>query len=79
MADMTETIKVEVDDALARRFRKRALERHGYKKGAVKKAFEEAITRYVSVGEADWEPLRGSLRLKVDSVRLQHSAWKRPD
>ncbi|HKT22122.1 MAG TPA: hypothetical protein VJR06_05905, partial [Nitrososphaerales archaeon] len=64
---------------LARRFRKKALERHGYKKGAVKKALEEAMTRYVSTGEVDWGPLKGSLRSKLGSVELQHSAWGRTD
>lgn len=76
---MTETIKAEVDEALARRFRKRALERHGYKKGAVKKALEEAMKRYVSSGSVDWGPLHGTLESRLASVELQHSAWKEQD
>jgi hypothetical protein len=79
MVSMTETIKVEVDETLARKFRKRALERHGYKKGAVKKALEEAMTKYVAAGEVDWAPLRGSLRSKLSSVELQHSLWRGTD
>lgn len=79
MGHMTETIKVEVDEALARKFRKRALERHGFKKGAVKKALEEAMKRYISAGEVEWGPLRGSLHLKGSSVGLQHSAWRGAD
>jgi hypothetical protein len=35
---MTETIKVEVSEALAKRFRKRAMELYGYKKGSMKRA-----------------------------------------
>jgi hypothetical protein len=40
---MTATIKVEVDEALARKFRKKAMETYGYKKGAMKKALEESM------------------------------------
>ena len=79
MGDMTETIKAELDEPLAKKFRKRAMERYGYKKGALKLALEEAIARYVSLGEVDWKPLRGTLKSKMDSVHLQHSAWKRTD
>jgi hypothetical protein len=79
MIRMTETVKVEVDEGLAKRFRKRAMERYGYKKGAVKKALEEAMKRYISAGDVDWKPLRGTLDSRLDSVALQHSAWKKPD
>lgn len=76
---MPETIKVEVDEALARRFRKRAMEKYGYKKGAIKKALEEAIRRYASSGEVDWTPLRGTLKSELGSVELQHSALRKTD
>ncbi|MBI3859145.1 MAG: hypothetical protein HY296_02735 [Thaumarchaeota archaeon] len=76
---MTETIKAEVDEALAKRFRKKAMERFGYKKGAVKSALEDALRRYVSAGEIDWKPLRGTLASDLDSVTLQHSTWKGVD
>ena len=79
MGHMTETIKVEVDETLAMKFRKRALERHGFKKGAVKKALEEAMIKYLSSGDVHWEPLRGSIHSKLDSVRLQHSTWSGTD
>jgi hypothetical protein len=75
---MTETIKVEVDEALARRFRRRAVQKFGYKKGNLKKAVEEAMKRYSPPAEADWASLQGLLRPKgkgVTSVSLQHSAW----
>lgn len=75
---MTETIKVEVDEALAKRFRKRAMESYGYKKGAMKKAFEEAIRRFTLPGEADWGSLRGKLRREgMGSVELQHRVWSK--
>jgi hypothetical protein len=72
---MTETIKVEVDGALATRFRRKAMERYGYKKGAMKKALEEAMRRYSASGRADWASLRGALKSEKDSVWLQHHAW----
>lgn len=76
---MTETIKVEVDEALATRFRKKAHERYGYKKGAMKKALEEAMRRYSAGGRADWGSLMGTLKVDKDSVWLQHHAWDNTD
>ena len=75
---MTETIKVEVDEALARRFRKKAMDSYGYKKGAMKKALEEAIRKFTLPGEADWGALAGKLHQKeTDSVTLQHRIWSK--
>ncbi len=76
---MTETIKVEVDESLARRFRKRAMEKYGDRKGAIKKALEEAMKNYISSGEVEWTPLLGTLKSKLSSVELQHSAWRKVD
>jgi len=53
-----ETIKVEVDEALARNFRRRAVEIYGYKRGTVKKAVEEMM-KFSFRGKADWHSLRG--------------------
>lgn len=79
MVTMTETIKVEVDEALATRFRRKAMEKYGYKKGAMKKALEEAMRRYSASGKADWGPLVGILKANKDSVWLQHHAWDSTD
>jgi hypothetical protein len=79
MVTMTETIKAEVDEALATRFRKKAYERYGYKKGAMKKALEEAMRRYSAGGRADWGSLMGTLKVDKDSVWLQHHAWDNTD
>jgi hypothetical protein len=79
IAVMTETIKAELDRALVRRFKKRAMERYGYQKGAVKKALEEAVRRYVASGKVDWEPLRGTLKSNIGPVELQHAAWNEVD
>lgn len=77
---MTETIKVEVDEALARRFRKRAMEIYGYKKGAMKRALEETIRKFAMPGKADWSALKGALKKPgVDAVELQHTLWAEPD
>lgn len=77
---MTETIKVEVDDALARKFRKKAMERYGYKKGTIKKAVEDIITKFSMSGKADWASLKGTLRgKKTSSVQLQHRLWSSQD
>lgn len=79
MEDMTETIKADVDEALAKRFKKKAMEKYGYRKGAVKEALEEAMKRYVASGRVDWGPLRGTLISDLDSVKLQHAAWRNVD
>jgi hypothetical protein len=79
MGDMTETVKAELDEALVRRFKKKAMEKYGYRKGAVKKALEEAMERYVASGKVDWEPYRGTLKSTLDSVELQHAAWRNVD
>jgi hypothetical protein len=76
---MTEIIKVEVDEALAKRFRKRAMEKYGYKKGAITKAMEEAMKKYSSPAKADWGSLVGVLKSDRGSVWLQHHAWDRSD
>ena len=70
---MPEAMKVEVDKALARRFRKKAMEKYGYNKGAVEKALEEVIRKF-SAGNADWDFLEGTLKEEyrgMSSVELQ--------
>jgi len=78
---MTETIKVEVNDELAKRFRKRAMEKYGYKKGSVKKALEGLMEEFTrkSSGKPDWGSLRGALKDEhkgLSAVELQHSIWR---
>ncbi|GEM_PF-1457269 len=76
---MTEVIKAEIKSALARKFKKLAMEKHKYKKGAVKIALEELIKRYVSSGEVNWKVLRGSIKSKMSSIELQHKVWRTID
>ncbi len=79
---MTETIKVEIDEDLARRFKKKAMEKYGYKKGAIKKALEEVMESYTEQGrKADWDSFLGVLKNEreykgMTSVELQHSIWR---
>jgi hypothetical protein len=78
---MTETIKVEVDDELAKRFRKKAMEKYGYKKGSVKKALEGLMEEFTrkSIETPDWGSLRGAVKDEykgLTSVELQHSIWR---
>jgi len=77
---MTETIKVEVSDALAKKFRKRAMEVYGYKKGSVKRALEDTMRKFSMPDKVDWHAVRGALKKsKTSSVQLQHSIWSKVD
>jgi len=81
---MTETIKVEVDEELARKFRKKAMEKYGYKRGAIKQALEDLMSSFTSTSpnkprKVDWSFLEGSLKDSykgMTSVDLQHSLWQ---
>ena len=50
---MSDTLKVELDEELLKKFKKKAYETHGYKKGALKKAVEELLKQYTSEGNPD--------------------------
>jgi len=76
---MVEVLKTEIPEPLAKKFRKKAMEQYGYKKGAVKAAMHEMIVRFISVGEADWGALRGVISSRLSSVELQHMVWRRID
>lgn len=77
---MTETIKVEVDEALAKRFRRRAMELYGYKKGSVKRALEDTMKKFSTPGRVDWHSIRGALKgTRTSSVQLQHKIWSKLD
>jgi hypothetical protein len=74
---MTETLKVDLDSKLVKKFKKKAFETYGYKKGSVKKAMEEVLKGYTESQMANWSNLRGILSSnKASSVELQHSIWK---
>lgn len=64
---------------MAKKFRKRAMEIYGYKKGSVKAALEDALKHYVNSGEAYWEALKGCMKSELTSAGLQHGIWKKID
>lgn len=76
---MVEVIKAEVSEALAKKFRKRAMEIYGYKKGAMKAALEDVMKRFVVSGDVDWKSLRGCIKSELTSVELQHKMWRKAD
>jgi hypothetical protein len=73
---MVEIIKAEVSEALARKFRKRAMELYGYRKGAVKAALQDVLKRFAASGEANWKALKGCIKSELTSVELQHKIWR---
>ncbi len=76
---MVEIIKAEVSGALVRKFRKKAMEIYGCRKGAIKAALEDLLRRFVASGEVDWKPLKGCIKSDLTSVELQHRMWKGVD
>ncbi len=76
---MTETIKVEIPDELAKSFRKKAMEIYGYKKGSIKAAMEDMIIKFITTSKVDWDGLRGVINDKKSAVELQHKAWNKID
>jgi hypothetical protein len=76
-------LKIQIRKDLEERFRKAALRRFGYKKGALSKAAEEAIEKWLNSIEEDKfegnpvEAIRGILsEVKMNFVELQHLAKK---
>ena len=79
------SLRIKIDQKLERRFREAAMRRFGYGKGALSKAAEEAIRRWVSTVESESlsfdedpvEAIDGLLSdIDLDSVNLQHEAIK---
>ncbi len=76
-------IRAKIDRRLERRFRELAMRRFGYGKGALSRAAEEAILRWIPVAEEEEvffegdpvEAIDGILSdVDLDSVELQHLA-----
>ena len=76
---MVEIIKAEVPEALAKKFRRKAMEVYGYKRGAMKAALEDMLRRFITLGDVDWGRLKGVIKSELTSVELQHQAWKKVD
>jgi predicted DNA-binding protein len=76
-------LKIHIRKDLEERFREAAMRRFGYKKGALSKAAEEAIEKWLnSIEDVKFEgdpveAIRGILsEVKMNSVDLQHLAKK---
>lgn len=75
-------LRVQIKDDIERRFREAAMRRFGYMKGALSKAAEEALLKWLSsIGETapfegdPVEAIDGLLAdVDVDAVELQHAA-----
>ncbi len=74
-------IRAKIDGRLEMRFRELAMKRFGYSKGALSRAVEEAILRWVSSVEEETvafegdpvDAIDGALSdVEIDSVELQH-------
>jgi len=75
-------IKIVLPDGVEQAFRKAAMERFMYQKGAVSRAAKIAIEQWSKNHnegrrkEVNWTILRGVLKhVKKTSVELQHEAW----
>lgn len=74
---MSETLKVELDEELLNKFKRKAYETYGFKKGSIKKATEELLKQYTNEGKANWNNIVGILKDRTESsVELQHKAWR---
>lgn len=76
-------LRIQIRRDLEARFREAAMRRFGYSKGALSRAAEEAIEKWLSSVEGvvfEGDPVKaieGLLsNIKVGSVELQHSAVK---
>jgi hypothetical protein len=79
------SLRVQINPEIEEMFREAAMKRFGYGKGALSKAAEEAILRWLSTSEKkpvafEGDPVKaieGLLKdVKVDSVTLQHETPK---
>ena len=77
-------LKVEINKNLEQKFRERAMKKYGYKRGALQKAAEDALSswkdfRSDKISKVDdpfklVEGILGHLKGKKTSVQLQHEA-----
>lgn len=76
-------LKIKLPDELEKVFRKLAMKRYGYIKGAMSAAAKEAIGVWTKLEEGGeltkedlWDELEGAMKhVKKSSVQLQHEAW----
>lgn len=73
------TLKIETGDEFLNKFKKKAMEEYGYKKGSLKKAVEELIKKWLTQEKVEWGKLKGIIKSDESSVELQHKAWRKVD
>ncbi|MFC1768457.1 hypothetical protein ACFLZX_01710 [Nanoarchaeota archaeon] len=75
-------LKVEIDEKIEQKFRKMAMKKFGYKRGAIQKATEEAISNWSQFQSLDCPKVKDPFKLvegilshlkgKKTSIQLQH-------
>jgi len=73
------TLKVEGDDEIIERFKEKAREKYGHKRGSIKKATMELMEKWVDEQEVDWSELRGVIDSDKTSTELKKEMWKKVD
>jgi len=73
------TLKVEGDDEIIERFKQKAREKYGHKRGSIKKATMELIERWVSQEEVDWDSIEGVIDRDKTSVEVEKEMWRKVD
>jgi hypothetical protein len=76
-------LKIVLPEDIEKKFRRLAMARYGYQKGAMSRAAQEAIQSWavveeeIDVGEDPIDAITGLMKdVKKSSVELQHEAWK---
>lgn len=74
------TLKVEGDDELIRKFKQKAREEYGQKRGSIKKATLDLIEKWVEQNEkVDWGEIEGVIDSDKNSVEMEKEMWKKVD
>ena len=75
-------LKIKLPDDVEKAFRRLAMKRFGYQKGALSEAAQEAFEGWAESEESKitkddlWDELKGVLKhVKKSSVQLQHESW----
>lgn len=67
---MTEALKIEFDEQVVRKFKKKAFGTYGYKKDVIKKAIEEILKNHTSENKARPEWSRFFFKILISCPSL---------
>ena len=73
------TLKVDGDDELIDKFKRKARDEYGQKRGSIKEATIELLEDWVDTDEADWKSLEGAIDSKKSSLELENELWRKVD